>query len=976
MRIPKVYNGAGKTFFFFNWEQYRDYQLHQTDFTPPTVPTAAYRSGDFSGLIKASGNTTLKINGADYKDPLGNTILLGTIFDPSSTRQVVCPAGSANCTPGTQVTIRSPYPNNMIPASQIDKVSAAILQKYVPLPQGPNAAAGILTSNYFNPFRGTRITRSPAVKVDQNLTSAMRLSFTWVDNHTESPVQALGLGEGFPEPITGNAGTFEASPTFRLNYDWTVRPTMIFHWGVGFQEFNFCNCAVTTNYNAASDIGLTGAVLNQTFPRMNATTVTTPQIGGMNVLGPPPQSSSPERHPSTSASLTWIRGNHTYKFGADFRKDYLVTISTANSSGTFSFGQATAGLQTGNGVTWQPSLDGLTGFSGNTNVGFPFANWLMGSVTSLTLSYPADYRRTKSQTGVYIQDTWRIRRNLTIDYGLRWDYGTYTKEDFGRTAAFSPTTPNPNAGGRLGAYIYEANCNCNFANNYPYALAPRLGVAWSVNPKTVVRGGFGIAYGYTPITPQGIINSVVTPTLQNGFDDFRLQGGIPSKYNPQWPVFDPGFGFVPGTVNALQGGVNFVDPNSGRPDRTYQWNLTVQRELTRDLVVEAAYIGNRNIWASTGGSALAVGFQDLNAVSPQLLQHYGFTVGNLDDANLLNTQWNRLTQSQLATLAARGVGVPYAGFPTSGPFVQTVLQAIKPFPQFSSVISPVSPLGKSWYDSVQLQLVKRFSHGLSANVNYTFSKNLQSISSPDVFNRSVGKDVVGANPPQVLRITFDYTTPYVKGVPVLSNKIVSQFIGGWGLSAAMYYQTGAYMGRPLSGSTNAVSRWLGRGPGSAQLKKNADGSYMNPWSTDWTDYSGTHHTDPIDINCHCFDPEKTVVLNPDAWQTIPDATWTADTSTYAFFRAPRRPSESANLAKNFRIKERYNFQIRMEFANVFNRSFLPAPSIAFSPVGAANTLQKSADGRYISGFGSFGNLRNATALGSQRAGQLIVRFSF
>src|SRR3974390_2404350 len=115
-------------------------------------------------------------------------------------------------------------------------------------------------------------------------------------------------------------------------------------------------------------------------------------------------------------------------------------------------------------------------------------------------------------------------------------------------------------------------------------------------------------------------------------------------------------------------------------------------------------------------------------------------------------------------------------------------------------------------------------------------------------------------------------------------------------------------------STDRLGRsWLGRGPGAAQatgyfangaqLNQNADGSYMNPWSVNWTDLSGVHHTDPLDINCHCFDPEKTVVLNPNAWQTIPDATWTDDTSTYPFFRGARRPSESANLARNFRIKE-------------------------------------------------------------------------
>ena len=139
----------------------------------------------------------------------------------------------------------------------------------------------------------------------------------------------------------------------------------------------------------------------------------------------------------------------------------------------------------------------------------------------------------------------------------------------------------------------------------------------------------------------------------------------------------------------------------------------------------------------------------------QTLNRYGFTVGNLDDATLLNTRWSALSASQLATLQQRGVGIPYPSYPTTGTTAGTVLQALKQYPQFSSAISPAAPMGKSWYDSAQLQLTKRFSHGLQANVNYTFSKNLSWTSTPDVFNRTIGKDVNGANPPQILRISLN-----------------------------------------------------------------------------------------------------------------------------------------------------------------------------------------------------------------------------
>jgi hypothetical protein len=591
-------------------------------------------------------------------------------------------------------------------------------------------------------------------------------------------------------------------------------------------------------------------------------------------------------------------------------------------------------------------------------------------VTSLTLAVPPEYRKKKQQWGSYVQDTWRVRRNLTLDYGIRWDYGTYAKEDYGRAAGMGLRTPNPNADGRLGAYIYEATCNCQFAKNYPYAIGPRLGIAYTLNPRTVIRGGFGIAYGATTFTPGGIINSINTPTLPNGFDDFKLQGGIPrDRYQPAWPVYDPGFSLTPGTVN--NAGATLVDPNAGRPDRTYQWNLTLQREITRNLVVEAAYVGNRGIWQPTGG------FQDFNAVGVDQLKRYGFTVDGsaLSDATLLNSRLNSLSTAQISTLASRGVSVPYPSFPNSGPFVQTVFQSLRPFPQFSSGLSPSAPQGKSWYDSLQITLTKRFSHGLSATGAYTYSKNLSWASSPDIFNPLLGKDVAGANPPNQLRISFEYQVMRYKGsLPLLRNRYVAYVLGDWALASALYYQTAGYLGRPLNGSTNAISRWLSRGPGSAQLKKNSDGTFVSPWAVNWKDYDGVVHPEPLDINCRCFDPEKTVVINPAAWQTIPDATWTADTSTYTFFRGQRRPTESMSAARNFRFKERYTFQVRIEFQNIFNRTALPSPSLGFSPVNP--TYQTASDGRYISGFGTFGNLRNAGTLGAPRSGQLVARFSF
>jgi hypothetical protein len=217
-------------------------------------------------------------------------------------------------------------------------------------------------------------------------------------------------------------------------------------------------------------------------------------------------------------------------------------------------------------------------------------------------------------------------------------------------------------------------------------------------------------------------------------------------------------------------------------------------------------------------------------------------------------------------------------------------------------------------------------------------------------------------------------------IPVLGNRFFAFAVKDWAISGALSYQTAGYMGRPTGTGTTPVSQWLGRGPGAvgctgcgAQLKKNSDGSYMNPWSVNWTDLDGNKRTDPIDVNCKCFDPNKTIVLNPAAWELVPNGQWAAQTQIIPGFRAARRPNESANLARNFRFgpDNRFALQVRVEFQNIFNRRFLPAPAL-----GNFATAPTVSNGAYIAGYGTFGNLSNSGAFGAPRSGQFIGRFTF
>jgi len=969
--LPKLYDGKNKSFFFFSFEQFRTRPLVST--VSATVPTQSYRNGDFSSVITASGaNGVPKLllvgSGASqrsYLDPFGNTIFAGTIFDPYSTRAVTCTAGvSPDCAAGSIVNFRDAFPGNKIPQTPryLDPVMQAV-QKLIPLPIGPNANAGALGNNFQNPFHADRTSTLPSFKMDHNLTQKSRLSFFWSYDETNAQfTPGNGAFEGFPATITAARGTFHNSTQTRLNYDNTLSPTRLLHVGFGFVRFDFKDFSPTLDFNAQQTLGLTGATLNRLFPNFVAGSSAT--VGGLSTTGAAAQSTNgSERRPSATLSMTEVRGNHTVKYGAEWRQDrYPVSVYT-NTAGNYQFTTVTAGIAapTGTGVTTQSALQAVTLSQGNT--GFGYANFMLGGVQGVTIAVPAVYRTHKYETALYVQDSWKVNRKLTLDYGLRWDYGTYNQEDYGRMGDLSLTTPNPSAGGHLGGLIFEANCNCNFAHNYKFALGPRLGFAYQLDRKTVVRGGLGVVYNSTQYFDTGFSNQANGGTPGFGQQIFQLQSGIPSSISAQWPVYNPAVGQPPNTVIAAPG---LVDPNAGRPARQIQWSFGVQREINKDFVVEASYVGNRGNWWA---APLLSSFND---VSPALLAQYGFNVGDPNDRSLLTAQLGNLSTAQKTALAGRGVTIPYAGYPTT----QTVLQSIKPFPQYNTSINPtVAPLGKTWYDALQITLTKRYSHGLTFNGNYTYSKNLDLISSSDIFNRALGKNISANDLPQQLRFSAEYQTPRPhKGMRVIGNPVVSYVLGGWGIGVYTQYQSAALLARPLAGAAQPISDWLGRGPGGAQLAIGPDGKPMSPYAVNWTDLSGKVHPEPLDVNCHCYDPTKTQVLNPAAWVPVPNGQWAGDQSSIRYYRGIRRPTESANLSRNFRFKERYSLQIRVEMNNVFNRLMLPQPTSAGANFGA---VPSSVNGQFTGGFGTFGNLPTGAALpGASRSGLFVARFQF
>jgi hypothetical protein len=226
-------------------------------------------------------------------------------------------------------------------------------------------------------------------------------------------------------------------------------------------------------------------------------------------------------------------------------------------------------------------------------------------------------------------------------------------------------------------------------------------------------------------------------------------------------------------------------------------------------------------------------------------------------------------------------------------------------------------------------------------------------------------------------MTAEYHIPSVRnlGVAALSNRVVAFALSDWGVGTFLQYQSGAALGRPADQGPNPISRFLGFGPGGAQLKIDpATGKPMNPWSVNWVDNQGRQRTDPIDINCHCFDPTKTIVLNPAAWENVPSGQFGRDLSTLRYFRGMRYPGENLNLFRNIRMSERVLLHLRVELTNAFNRMQLPNPSLAAFTAAPQTFAAGTANaGLYSAGFGTINPLGGTPNF---RTGLFVGRLTF
>ena len=943
--IPKVYNGKDKTFFFFSWEQF----LESQNFLPGTftVPTPAYRAGNFGAAITAGSNRNLG------NDPLGRPIIAYTIYDPLT----------HHAAPNGQI-VTDPFLNNMISPMRFDPVAVNV-QNLIPQPfcvAGPPCNATGVSGNFQNTEAVERDTEAPSLKVDQILGPKDKLSFFWSRTMTYT---LTGYGEdGAPQPISGTFGGGIYSHRERLNYDHTITPTLLLHLGAGYDQDYLGRPSVTPDYDVCGGIGLCSQAFQRpaTFPLLTGLNDTT--AGGTSIAGPPGRADNKYSIADSIASLTWVKGNHTFKFGGngEFQGSYTNTVS--NLSGTYGF----SGAQTAMPYVVNTSTGSSVSTVGASRIGLPYASFLLGAVDTAEVDPPSRVRFGKQQWGFYAQDSWKVTRRLTLDLGLRYDYSTWYKEQYGRSPDLAPGLANSTAGGHPGAVIYQATCSCGFAHNYPYALGPRFGFAYQALPKTVLRGGFGVAYTgtgvaqvfgaasgnaaaanrFAPATPPG------SPLMTWG-QGVTINGQPLTAAQIAWPNFGTGFYPIGGVIPGA--GPQYYDQNAGRPARQYQWSFSVQHEIARNLVVQASYIGNHGVWWPTYvGAALT----NYNFLSTAILNQYGLNLNNPADLATL-----------LAPIGQAGAGrfqnqLPFAGFPLTA----SVAQSLRPLPQFTTISLVNPPLGDSWYNGLQLTANKRFANGLQFDFGFTWSKSMDTFAgTPDVQNRALAKGISSLDQPLVTRIGFAYLTPKL-GI----NKVASYALRDWMFNGFLYYASGIPLASPTANTSGYPTALA------------ATGTISNlSFQTGQYQFRTSQPLFLQDLNCHCYDPNTTFVLNPAAWANPAPGQYGGQ-EYYTDFRGQRRPVENFAFGRQFRLGHEgaLSLNIRAEFTNIFNRTYLNNPTISgvgISPQTPASCkLPTGGNGacstpglQIISGFGA---IATSSVQYPPRVGQLVAQFRF
>jgi Carboxypeptidase regulatory-like domain/TonB dependent receptor-like, beta-barrel len=815
----------GRTFFMTSFEGLREQRQSQTT---TTVPTLAQRQGDFSQTFAQNGQ-------------------LIRVFDPFSTR--ANPAGGF---------IRDQFEGNRIPANLLDPVARNVLN-YFPLPnQAGNAVTG--AQNYFSTGNAELNVDNIDGRVDHELSDNQKMFVRYSYRKTFSAPAIF-----FPADIAvaeGRVNEQNRAHNFVTDYNRTMSNTTVLNARLGFARTLFIFDNQGLGFKPSS-LGLPASIDDnvdrEMFPRFG--------VSGMVSLGGNDHRYNAFMSYTAAASLTKVRGAHGLKVGFEGRM-LRVNVWEARSAGTFNFRAN--------------ETQGPSPTTASSTAGFGMASFLLGfgQPNDVLIQNWKNVAANSFYWAGYAQDDWRINNRMTVNLGLRYDIDVPRTERYDRMNYFDPDARSPLAGQVAGFPDLKGGVvfvGVDGRNRYQYNwdtnnIAPRLGVSYQLDSRTVVRAGYSHMYGPSNQGAQGTVGPF-------GFRTENLWVTSIDGITPLNLLKNPypnGFVPSPGSSQGLltQAGANLQAPLQDTPSPwTRQFNVNVQRELPWAMFLEVAYVGTRGYDLSMVGE----GGMSLNQLDPQYMS--------------LGSQLNQQVTN------------PFYGIVNNGVLTQPTVargQLLRPYPQFTDVVPLYASGGKSGYDAMQMTGRKRLTHGLMFEGSYTYARAREiGMSHQDSYDLEASWALASYDIKHRFVISYLYELPFGRNRRFGSgaSTLVNAIIGGWQFNGITTLQSGT----PLSMTANNTAGIFG-----ARTQPNNNGNDPR--------LSG-----PVEDRLNRYF-DTTVYSQPAAF------TFGNEPVFSPVLRAPALRNTDLSFFKNFDIREGMKAQFRFEALNAFNTVQFSGPN--------------------------------------------------
>jgi hypothetical protein len=897
-----------KTFFFADYDALRSLQGTTSTFG---VPSAAERTGDFGELCSYQGGTF---------DSTGMcTAAAGQMWDPYSgsydnnvggaVRTAFIPFNNmANyASPGNPNLNGTGYQLSGAPGDLIDPVSLKMMQ-YFPK---PNLNVGTAGYQYFNNWVGsggsTQNRDQADMRLDHTFNEKMRLAAKYslqrIDNHMWNCFQNVA------DPCTGGPDTNHAFLA-AVNVTRTFTPSLLLTVSYGFNRWSeretgamgdFPSINPITTLGLPAYMGISGI---PTIPAVSLGDGYTSQNG--TNIGTWPWTfivRGQDTH-QLLGTMSWIKGSHEVKFGAEGRLHLINFRLPGPTGGNFTYNYLSTSQNPNTGGDAMASF--LTGVGMQNNGLYEVPNALS------TSNYV---------WGGFILDNWKLKPNLTVNAGFRYDLTMPRVERYNRINSLSPTVVSPlQVPGLPTLYGGEVFASANNRTTYNPDLTnfqPRFGFAWQAYKQTVVRGGYGIFYqvsragaaGQGGSGDQGYVADTTWLTSLNN------DGATPwGRISDPWPGTGPNLptGNTLGLLNDV--GFAAIGPikTVNAVPYTQTWSFGLQHEFPKSILVDVNYLGNKGTHLYFGGDS---------------------------NYNLLPASIENDTSDQIAALQ-NYVPNPFNGYITnqnsalSGPTIQAY-QLQLPHPQFTTFGGDTRPIANSGFNSLQARVEERLPSGLDLLVTYTFSKALDDASSSDLTFLGGATSLQDPNKPylersvslfdipQQFQFTHVYPLPFGRGREFGGNwnSVTDAFLGGWQFNGTWTI----FSGYPLQPAFQGGVSLPTYGPQRPNLSGKPKRNNGKDWMTNY-------------------------FANPEVFNApVPYALGTAP-RTLPWARTPGEKNANLSIAKSFalsKIREGMELHYRLEAFNALNHPQFSGPNMTFGSSGFGQVTSQANTARQV-----------------------------